>query len=133
MSYIKNIGLSAIMFGAVIITSCSNSQTSDTTTTQQTPQKKQKVETIDFESAFIVDVRTPQEFAIGHYEGAVNIPLNTVESNLEQFKGHNQIVVYCRTGGRSGNAKSILEKNGYHNVINAINEVHLLKLKANQK
>ena len=135
MSYIKKIGLSAMMFGAVVFTSCSNSQTSETSSTSKstgTTQNNQEQKT-DFENAFIVDVRTPQEFASGHFEGAVNIPLNTVESNLDKFKGHDQVVVYCRSGARSGQAENILVSDGIDNIVNGINESHLKELKKEQK
>ncbi|MFN8338781.1 MAG: rhodanese-like domain-containing protein [Saprospiraceae bacterium] len=36
---------------------------------------------------FLVDVRTPGEFAQGHPKGAVNIPLDRLSSNLDKFKG----------------------------------------------
>jgi len=133
MSYLKNIGLSTLMFAAVAFTSCSNSQTSEASKTEQSSQNVKQDDKIDFDNAFIVDVRTPQEFASGHYEGAINIPVNEVEQYLSEFEGHEQIVVYCRSGARSGNAKNILESNGYTNVINAINLSHLNKLKKEQK
>src|SRR5690554_8074343 len=133
MNYIKNIGLGAMMLGAVIFTSCSNSQTTKTSKSENLTQNKQQDDKIDFENALIVDVRTPQEFASGHYEGAVNIPLNQVSQQLSEFDDKEQIVVYCRSGARSGNAKQILESNGYTNVINAINLSHLNKLKKEQE
>lgn len=68
--------------------------------------------------AFLVDVRTPAEFSGGSVKGAVNIPLSEIESNLNQFKDKESIVVFCRSGGRSSQAKSILESNGFQNVIN---------------
>ncbi len=69
--------------------------------------------------ALIVDVRTPEEFAAGHYKNSINIPLGELESKIDLFGNkENHIVVYCRTGNRSGKAKDILEKNGYKNVIN---------------
>lgn len=68
--------------------------------------------------AFLVDVRTPEEFAAGSAKGAVNIPLNTVEQELAQFKDKEKIVVFCKSGSRSGQAKTILEQNGFENVIN---------------
>ncbi len=73
---------------------------------------------IDLKNAFLVDVRTPEEVAEGTVEGSVNIPLNEVEQRLAEFEGKGQIVVFCRSGSRSGQAKSILEKNGHTNVIN---------------
>ncbi|RYM35196.1 rhodanese-like domain-containing protein [Brumimicrobium glaciale] len=120
------------MFGAVVFTSCSNSQTTESPKSEQKVEQK-KEEKVDFENAFIVDVRTTQEFESGHFEGAINIPVDEVEDYLLEFEGHDQIVVYCRSGARSGRAKSILEAEGHQNVINAINLDHLNKLKANQK
>ena len=72
------------------------------------------------EGAYIVDVRTPGEFSEGSVKGAVNIPLDDLSDNLDKFEGKNGIVVFCRSGARSGSAKSILEQNGFENVINGI-------------
>ncbi len=68
--------------------------------------------------AFLVDVRTPAEFSAGSVKGAVNIPLDKVPSQLSKFKNQKTIVVFCRSGNRSTQAKSILEQNGFQNVIN---------------
>lgn len=70
------------------------------------------------DNAFLVDVRTPSEFASGSVKGAVNIPLDKVSGQLSKFKGKKHIVVFCRSGNRSSQAKSILEKNGFDNVVN---------------
>jgi phage shock protein E len=80
------------------------------------------------EGAFLVDVRTPAEFAEGHVKGSTNIPLDQVPNQLDQFKGKDQIIVFCRSGNRSGQAKMILERNGFKNVTNGgtwqdVNEV----------
>lgn len=70
------------------------------------------------EGAFLVDVRTSGEFAQGSAKGAVNIPLDKIAGQLSKFKGKKHIIVFCRSGNRSGQAKSILEKNGFQNVVN---------------
>ncbi|MFH6967203.1 rhodanese-like domain-containing protein [Flavobacterium sp. FlaQc-28] len=70
------------------------------------------------DGAFLVDVRTPAEFSAGSMKGAVNIPLDKVPSQLSKFKNKKSIVVFCRSGNRSSQAKSILENNGFQNVIN---------------
>ena len=70
------------------------------------------------DNAYLVDVRTPSEFASGSVKGAVNIPLDKISGQLSKFKGKKNIVVFCRSGNRSGQAKSILEKNGFDNVVN---------------
>lgn len=68
--------------------------------------------------AFLVDVRSPGEFADGNVKGSVNIPLDQVQNQLAKFKDKESIVVFCRSGNRSSQAKSILEQNGFTNVTN---------------
>ncbi|MDR0802548.1 rhodanese-like domain-containing protein [Fluviicola sp.] len=68
--------------------------------------------------AFLVDVRTPSEFASGSVKGATNIPLDKIPGQLAKFKNRKSIVVFCLSGGRSSQAKRILEQNGFQNVIN---------------
>ena len=68
--------------------------------------------------AFLVDVRSPGEFAEGNVKGSVNIPLDQVQNQLAKFKDKEYIVVFCRSGNRSGQDKSILEQNGFTNVTN---------------
>ncbi len=79
---------------------------------------KTDLQSIINNGAFLADVRTPGEFAEGHVKGSVNIPLDRVAAELEKFKNKKYIIVFCRSGGRSGMAKSILEQNGFINVIN---------------
>ena len=67
-----------------------------------------------------VDVRTPEEYASGHVEGAILIPHTEMAqryTELEQYRDK-EIVVYCRSGRRSGIAKGILEDEGFDNVTN---------------
>lgn len=70
------------------------------------------------EGAMLVDVRSPGEFSTGSAKGAVNIPLDNVGNSLNKFKNKSHIIVFCRSGNRSGQAKSILERNGFTNVTN---------------
>ncbi|TAD82631.1 MAG: rhodanese-like domain-containing protein [Bacteroidetes bacterium] len=68
--------------------------------------------------ALLVDVREPAEFAGGSAKGAINIPLGSVALQLQKLKSANDIVVFCRSGARSGQAKTILQQNGFTNVVN---------------
>jgi rhodanese-related sulfurtransferase len=70
------------------------------------------------EGAFLVDVRTPGEFSSGHVKGSVNIPLASIPNQLNKFKNKKNIIVFCRSGMRSSQAKNILQQNGFTNVIN---------------
>ncbi len=76
------------------------------------------IQAIIQQGAFLVDVRTPAEFSEGHVNGSVNIPLNTILSQLTKFNNKTNIIVFCRSGARSSQAKSILEQHGYSNVVN---------------
>jgi phage shock protein E len=62
---------------------------------------------------FLLDVRTPEEFATGHIHGAVNIPLDVLENRLNEVPTDQPIVVYCRSGNRSAQASQILARAGY--------------------
>jgi phage shock protein E len=52
------------------------------------------VKSIIEDGAFLVDVRTPGEFAEGHVKGSVNIPLDSIQSQLSLFKDKKNIVVF---------------------------------------
>ena len=70
------------------------------------------------QDAFLVDVRSASEFAQGHVKGSVNIPLDKIPAQLSRFKNRKHIVVFCLSGGRSSQAKTILEKHGITGVVN---------------
>ncbi|ODS84010.1 MAG: sulfurtransferase [Cytophagaceae bacterium SCN 52-12] len=77
--------------------------------------------------SFLVDVRSPGEFASGSVKGAVNIPLDLIAGELSRFKGKSNVVVFCMSGNRSGQAKRILEQNGFQNIINGGSWRNVLK------
>lgn len=63
--------------------------------------------------AIIVDVRTPGEFNSGHVKGAINIPLDSIRTKIADLKKKNvPVITCCRSGARSGSAKSILAEAG---------------------
>ena len=68
--------------------------------------------------SFLVDVRTQSEFESGSVPGSVNIPLNQIRNELNKFKNKSNIIVFCASGMRSSQAKSILKQSGFDNVIN---------------
>ena len=71
------------------------------------------------EHATIVDVRSKGEFLQGHFPGASNIPLDQVINQIEDFREMDTpIVVYCRSGNRSGMAVSMLKQHGINEVYN---------------
>ena len=64
----------------------------------------------------LIDVRTPEEFAGGHIEGAVNIPVDALASRLSEIPAEQPVVVYCRSGNRSATASRILADAGYTSI-----------------
>jgi len=67
--------------------------------------------------ARLVDVRTPGEYAAGHIDGAINIPVQEMDARMAEFGPKDGVVVvYCRSGARSATAKSRLEAAGYKTV-----------------
>ncbi|PWI34743.1 rhodanese-like domain-containing protein [Vibrio albus] len=70
------------------------------------------------EGAMVVDVRTPEEFNQKHLPNAVNIPLKTLPDSLGSLPKDSWIVVYCRSGNRSGQALEFMEEQGFSQVHN---------------
>lgn len=62
---------------------------------------------------FLLDVRTPQEFAVGHIPGAVNIPLDDLRTRLGELPRDQQIAAYCQVGQRGYLATRILKQDGF--------------------
>ena len=56
----------------------------------------------------LVDVRSAEEFAAGHLPGAINIPIDQLETRMSELKWGNEIVVYCLSGVRSARAIELL-------------------------
>ncbi len=70
-----------------------------------------------FKDAAWIDVRSKSEFASGHIQGAINIPLEQIAGKVDELKKFPQIIVYCRSGNRSAHAKKILSDHGIKNVL----------------
>jgi rhodanese-related sulfurtransferase len=62
---------------------------------------------------FLLDVRTPQEFAAGHVPGAVNVPVDELRSRLEELPRDREIAAYCQVGQRGYLATRILRQAGF--------------------
>ena len=84
---------------------------------QITPTEAKEI--MDNEQGYIIlDVRTEEEFAEGHIEGAILLPDSEVKEKADSVLGAKDqlILVYCRSGRRSKNAASQLVNLGYTNV-----------------
>ena len=61
----------------------------------------------------VIDVREPGEYALGHVEGAVNIPLGLLRDRMEELPRDREILCYCAVGQRSYYASRALRQNGF--------------------
>lgn len=68
----------------------------------------------------ILDVRSPAEFDDGHIEGAVNIPVDSLEGRLGELDKRDELLVYCRIGNRSTRATGILRDNGFSKIYHMV-------------
>lgn len=71
----------------------------------------------DGDDIVIIDVRTPDEFADGHIIGAVNMPYDLITELIEGIPVDTQLVLYCRSGRRSGIAADKLKEIGYTKIL----------------
>lgn len=96
-----------LYLGLIILCLCGCSKTKENTNTED------KLENIIAKNNYIiVDVRTKEEYDESHVKNAINIPYDEIneETSLDKTK---TIIVYCKSGRRSGIAKSTLENLGY--------------------
>ncbi|RAL22273.1 rhodanese-like domain-containing protein [Lujinxingia litoralis] len=69
------------------------------------------------EGALLLDVRTPAEFNERHIPGALNIPLQELQARQGELPEQARpIVVYCRSGNRSSQARNYLRSQGFEQV-----------------
>mmetsp|Transcript_6156 Transcript_6156/g.13653 ORF Transcript_6156/g.13653 Transcript_6156/m.13653 type:complete len:177 (+) Transcript_6156:71-601(+) len=83
-------------------------------------------EFISQEGCVLLDVRTPEEFAEGHVEGSINIPVQELSGRVGEVPAGRPVAVYCAAGVRSKMAQSILYKSGFTDV----EDVHSVQLMA---
>ncbi|MBM6992989.1 MAG: DsrE/DsrF/DrsH-like family protein [Prevotella sp.] len=77
-----------------------------------------EVQEMDPKDVFLLDVRTPDEFALGTISGAVNIPLDDLRERLAEVPQDRRIVIFCAVGLRGYLAQRILLGRGYKDVRN---------------
>ena len=97
--------------------------------TMITAKAQTLAERINAKNATLIDVRTPEEFAKGTAEGAINIPLEEIGARWQELRGKENVVLFCRRGIRAGKAQDILKK---HN-ITAVNGKTVEHIKSLQK
>ena len=97
------------LFILLFLTACSQSKSKHITEFSQN----------DIKNALLIDVRTSDEYGLGHLSNAKNVDVlqNTFASYFDSIPKTKTIYVYCKSGGRSAKAVAKLTEMGY----NAIN------------
>lgn len=108
-----------VILGVVILAGCSskNDKNTENTYKQITPAEAKNL--MDSKENYVIlDVRTVEEFAEGHIEGAILIPDYEIGEKAESVLTDKEqlILVYCRSGRRSKSAASELAALGYTNI-----------------
>jgi phage shock protein E len=83
------------------------------------PELEGRVRRAVGDGATVVDVRSPAEYAGGHAEGAINVPVGDIGARLTEIPREKPVVVYCASGIRSARAARTLRDAGYADVIDA--------------
>ncbi|MEI6480942.1 MAG: rhodanese-like domain-containing protein [Candidatus Saccharibacteria bacterium] len=76
----------------------------------------------------IIDVREPEEYDRGHVSGAINIPPGEImagASKLADVPKDTELVLYCVSGSRSNVSMQYLQRLGFTNLVNGINQHHV--------
>ncbi len=76
----------------------------------------QELLTLDEGNSFLIDIRSEDNFNRGTVENAINIPLEEIEQNIQQFAKAEAVYVLCHTGEKSKEAVEILQEHGIHGV-----------------
>ena len=129
----KYLLMAMLMASSIGLTACGNNQESDkpksnveSKVTEVMSMKGEELNKIENdkkekENYLVIDVRSPEEYKEGHLKFAINMPLDNFKNDytsLESFK-NKDVVLYCNSGKKSGEAADILVKNGFTKVYNA--------------
>ncbi|SNR71306.1 rhodanese-like domain-containing protein [Lutibacter flavus] len=111
--------LSLLIFISVLSLNCNNSQSTKSKAQQGAIIKLSPKEFKEkSQSQTIIDIRTPQEFAQGHIEGAVNINYfdRSFLEQVSKFDKNKPIFIYCRSGSRTSSASKKMINQGFSEV-----------------
>lgn len=87
---------------------------------KMTPLYWREMQQADKSRVTLVDVRTPDEYALGTIPGAINIPLDNLRERLADIPENQPVYLFCGVGLRGYLASNILKSKGYSDVRNLI-------------
>ncbi len=116
-----------LVTGAVLIGGCAGNQTAPSETASQIIENVTPLEALNLiqenqnnPDFVILDVRTAEEVADGYIENAINIDFysETFRDEVDRLDKNRTYLIYCRSGGRSGNALDIMAELNFREVYN---------------
>lgn len=111
------LGIVAIVIAAGFILGRSTSETitalPDSISIEQAHEKYEQ-------GAFILDVRTPEEWNTIHIPNTTSIPLEELGNRIDELPKDQEIIVICRSGNRSQQGRNILQQAGFERVTSMI-------------
>ena len=108
-----------IFLSALMLTGCIGGGKSTKGTYRQITMDE-AISVMERETGYIIlDVRRPDEFALGHIPNAINVPNESIgTTDISELPNKDQLIlVYCRSGRRSKEAAEKLVKLGYTNIV----------------
>jgi len=116
----KYILLAAVVIMLLLIGSCSGTQDSTQVIEKISAREGFNLiqDNLDNQDFVIIDVRTPEEYAVEHIENAININFSSETSRDEMNKLNKDktYLIYCLSGNRSGQALTVMEELGFKEV-----------------
>lgn len=108
MKHILNLSFILLLFASA----CAQSNDSQNDNFKRISQEEFKKELQ--QDVQLIDVRTPEEFAAGHIEGAININFhNDFENEIQKIDLTKKTLIYCQSGGRSAKALEMMKPMGF--------------------
>lgn len=117
-----------LAFGSLLALGACQAQTAVATT----PAKSIR-ELIQDDKTVLVDVRVASEYEEETAPGAINIPVEDLEKNLDVFKNAENVVVFCNRGIKADRAMEILKKSGIKNAYDGTSLKQIKTLQAETK
>ena len=109
------IGILVVAIGIFIFTSPKSDETTTTTTTTKRTFASVQVDVTN--GAHLIDVRTPEEYAAGHFASATNFDSVKVEAGqLPDLAKNAKVYLYCHSGRRAGIVLTAMKKAGFTDV-----------------
>ncbi|CAG5080336.1 rhodanese-like domain-containing protein [Parvicella tangerina] len=112
---------------STVFVACNNTDSGEAASTEEVMNKQQRVSKATFKAFLdehgdevqLVDVRTPEEYGAGTIDGAKNMDFYgpNFASELESLDKDKPVMIFCKSGGRSGQTLEMMKEMGFSTVL----------------